>query len=75
MITVARIRADDEPDGKIIRVGYALANYDGIKGWRVVASNGDDVGYYLPQNKDKCVEDICQMWDRWNTFILDRRFT
>lgn len=68
MIKIAKIRANDEPNGKIIFIGYERAEYDGIKGWRVSASNGDSIGYFRPQSKEKCITDIYALYDRWDTF-------
>ena len=68
MKTVATIREHDELDGDIIHVGYELAEYDGETGYRVVADNGDDVGYYRPQSAGKCIADIFAMWGQWDTF-------
>lgn len=68
MVKIASIGANDETDGAKIWIGYERAEYDGEKGYRVVASNGDDIGYYRPQTKRKCIEDIYAMYDRWSTF-------
>jgi len=69
MVKVAKIRANDEEKGKVIIIGYERAKYNGIKGYRVCANNGDDIGYYKPQTREKCIEDIYAMYDRWETFI------
>ena len=68
MKVIAIIRENDEKAGKIIKIGYMRAEYDGRKGWRVCASNGDDIGYFEPQTKAKCIADIYAMYERWDTF-------
>ena len=64
---IAAIRANDEIDGEVIVLG--LDQIDG--GYRVVADNGDDIGYYEPQTMDKCIQDIIAMYDRWDSFVLN----
>lgn len=66
MIKVATINADDMRDGAVITVGCELI----AGGYRVVADNGDDVGYYEPQPFAKCVDDIYAMWAAWDTFCM-----
>ena len=68
MRKVATIIGNDEQDGMIIYIGYERTEYEGEKGYKVVASNGDDIGYYRPQSKSKCIDDIFAMYDRWTTF-------
>ena len=64
---IAMIRANDEIDGEEIVLG--LDQID--DGYRVIASNGDDIGYYKAQTMDKCVQDIIAMYDRWDSFVLN----
>ena len=68
MKKVAIIRELDESKMKKITIGYERAMWEGKKGYKVVASNGDEIGYYLPQTKEKCIADIYAMYDRWETF-------
>ena len=68
MKTIAKIRENDERTGKIIRIGYRRHVYNDERGWQVCASNGDKIGYYEPQPKDKCIAAIYAMYDRWDTF-------
>jgi len=69
METIATIRANDELDGEIIEIGYEGYTDDNEnEGYRVTASNGDDIGYYEAQTAEKCISDICGMFGRWKTF-------
>lgn len=66
---MAKIRENDERGGDIIRIGIDLeAEYDGETGCRVIADNGDDVGYYRPKTEEECMSDIEAVWGRWDTF-------
>jgi len=67
MKTIAKIRENDESTGRIIRLGLIRVNKTG---YRVVASNGDAVGYDKPQTADKCKADISASWGRWDTYIV-----
>ena len=69
MKTFATIRENDEATGAIIELGLAhFIDDEDNDGFRVVASNGDDVGYYRAQSEEKCEADIVAMWGRWATY-------
>jgi hypothetical protein len=62
------IRANDEQDGEIIIISAAMAEYDGVMGYRLMASNGDEIGHYRPQSIEQCRQDAAAQWGRWATF-------
>ena len=68
MKRICMIRANDALDGDPIRITAEPAEYDGENGFRLAASNGDDVGYYKPQSLAKCQADAHDMWGRWATY-------
>ena len=69
MKAFATIRENDEAAGELIEVGYVpFTDDEDNAGFRVVASNGDDVGYFRAQTAEKCEADIVAMWGRWETF-------
>lgn len=69
MKTFATIRENDKTTGAIIEVGYApFTDEEGNEGFRVTASNGDDVGNFRAQTAEKCKADIVAMWSRWTTY-------
>ena len=70
MVKIAKIKANDDEKGKAIYLGYRRCESDGQKGWQVCASNGDDVAYFAPLSKEKCIEDIYAAWGAWETFEL-----
>lgn len=65
---IATIRANDEHDGDLILIGVEPAEYDGEHGYRLAASNGDDIGHYRPQSIEQCRADVAAQWGRWDTF-------
>ena len=67
---VALIRKNDNPVDDIIYLGINRATYEGKPGgYRVAASNGDDIGYYVPQSREHCIRDIDLMYGHWHTFF------
>lgn len=57
---------DDVVNGKAIVIGIdPISDPDYGSGYRVVASNGDDISYYKPQPKEKCIADIEAMYQGW----------
>ena len=70
MKIIATFKANDNPTGEKIRIGYKRAKYDGKKGWYVEASNGAKIGYYRPRSKKECIKDINAMYSFWKTFEI-----
>ena len=68
MKTIARIRENDESTGKIIRIGLIKMKNEYGKGYRLAASNGDDISYYMPQTEEKCMADMRASWGKWDTY-------
>lgn len=65
---IGRIRENDEQDDKIVKFYAVKHTEDGETGYRLEASNGDDVGYHRIQSLDKVKQDMRGSWDRWDTF-------
>ena len=70
MKIIATYRANDDPTGEKIRIGYKRVEYGGKKGWYVATNNGIKSGYYRPRSKKECIEDINTMYSFWKTFKL-----
>ena len=69
MKTFATIKENDEATGANIELSLAsFIDEDDRDGFKVVASNGDDVGYFRAQSAEKCESDIRAMWSRWTTY-------
>lgn len=67
---IAKIRANDAEDGEEIIISIIPGEYDGEQGYRLAASNGEDIAHYRPQSVEKCREDALASWGRWSTFEL-----
>lgn len=69
MEKIAMIKSDDDLSGDEIIIGIEpITDDEGIKGYRVIASNGDDVGYCRALSREECIKDIELSWARWKTF-------
>ena len=69
---IARICGDDIVGGEKIIIGVdKYLDSDGKKGYKIVASNGDDVSStWRALSLKDCIKDIKASWDRWTTFTL-----
>ena len=65
---IGTIQADDSETGVKIRLYAVRAEYDGLRGYRLEAGNGDDIGYYIPQKMGKCIQDMQASWGQWRSF-------
>uniref|UniRef100_A0A6M3K4J0 Uncharacterized protein n=1 Tax=viral metagenome TaxID=1070528 RepID=A0A6M3K4J0_9ZZZZ len=66
---MATIRENDDPCGAKIYIGIRRDFQCPAKGYRIIASNGDDVDTSAdPQPAEKCIEDIEASWRTWDTF-------
>jgi hypothetical protein len=70
MRTIASIRGYDEDNGPTIYIGIeGCYDDDGRIGWRVVASNGDDVATSAhPLQYLDAIRDIERGWGGWKSF-------
>ena len=67
-VDLITIRAHDEVDGEIITISAVWDECDGIEGYVLSASNGDDLAYYKPQSVKQCANDCIAQWGGWQTF-------
>ena len=69
---IAKIRGDDLAGGEEIIIGIdKYLDSTGKKGYKIVASNGDDVSStWRALSLAACIKDINLMWGRWTTFTL-----
>ena len=74
---IARICGDDIVGGEKIIIGVdKYLDSDGKKGYKIVASNGDDVSStWRALSLAACIKDINLMWGHWTTFTLRRKIT
>lgn len=70
MKTFATIKENDEITGRIIELGYSsFTDEDGNKGYRLEASNGDEIHQtWRAQTPEQCEADIVALWGRWTTY-------
>ncbi len=68
MINLIKIKADDDPEGAEIIISAEEYEREEIKGYRLVASNGDDIGYYRPKSLALCRQDAEIMWGGWQSY-------
>ena len=67
-VDLITIRSHDEVDGEIITISAVWDECDGIEGYMLSASNGDEMASCEPQSLKKCVNDCIAQWGGWQTF-------
>jgi len=71
-VDLITIRAHDEVDGEIITISAVWSDVweecDGIEGYVLSASNGDELASHEPQSLKQCANDCIAQWGGWQTF-------
>jgi hypothetical protein len=66
---ICMIRSNDESMADIIFISAEYVEEEGIGGYRLKASNGDDVGYFAPRTLSECRTYAFLVWGQWNTYV------
>ena len=67
-VDLITIRTHDEIDGEIITISAVWDECDGIEGYVLSASNGDEMAHDKPQSLGQCANDCIAQWGGWQTF-------